>query len=122
MKKLKITSTLLALIAVLVSCGKMDDNYAQYLEKEKVYSPKITNLVAKSALKEVTLLWDNPVGDIARQIFIDYQDSTITTEGMIDSIRITNLEIKGYVFSVYTIDAYGNLSIPEPVNVFPNGE
>lgn len=116
--------TISALFAALLfaSCEKMDYNYAKYLETEKVYAPRIQNLVAKSALREVTLTWDNPAGSIAKQILIDYQDSTLTTENMIDSITINNLEIKGYVFSVYTIDAFGNFSIPTSINVFPNGE
>lgn len=124
MKINQIIKTILlgAIVLFSVGCDQMDYNYSEYLEKEKVYSPKVNNLVAKQALREVTLLWENPPGDIAKHIYIDYQDSTITTETMIDSITLTGLEIKGYEISVYTIDAFNNLSVPETVIAFPNGE
>lgn len=104
------------------SCDKMEDNYSKYLEEEKIYSPRISNLRAYSGLQTVSMAWDNPDGDIAKYIFIDYQDSTITTDELIDSITIENLLIKGYTIEVYTVDAYGNLSVPAAVNIFPNGE
>ena len=124
MKTKNILNTSFAIIVVILlfSCEKIEDSYAKYLESEKIYSPKVTNLIAKQALKEVTLIWENPAGNIAKKIFIDYQDSTITTETMIDSITITGLEIKGYEISVYTLDAFDNLSVPSMVIAFPNGE
>lgn len=124
MKTKNILKTLFlsALVIFITGCEQMDYNYNNYLESEKVYSPKVKNLELKQALQEVTLTWENPHGDIAKQIVIDYQDSTITTETLIDSITITGLEIKGYEISVYTMDAFNNLSIPETVIAFPNGE
>ena len=110
------------LIGGFSGCEKMEDNYSQYLEKEKVYSPKVTNLTAEEGLMEATLFWDNPVGGIARQIKVDYGDSIITSEEMIDSLKLTGLEIKGYDVSVYTLDSFGNVSVPETIQIFPNGE
>lgn len=122
MKLLKYTVLIAFVAFAMTDCEKMEDTYAQYLDDEKVYSPRIRNLEKKTGLKELTLFWDNPQGDIAKKIFIDYQDSTITTESMIDSILLSNLEIKGYIISVYTMDAFDNLSVPSTVTAFPNGE
>jgi hypothetical protein len=113
--------TIITLFILTGACKKMDYNYSEYLDEVNTYSPKVTNLEAKSMLKKVLLTWDNPDGDVAKSLLIDYQDSTISTETMIDSILITNLEIKGYTITVYTRDAYDNLSVPVSVTAFPNG-
>jgi hypothetical protein len=123
MKRSAIIYIILAIgVFTLPQCEKMDDNYSDYLEINKVYSPKVLNLHSIQGLKQVRLLWDNPEGDIAKKIFIDYTDSTITIDSMITSYHLTGLEIKGYDISVYTMDAYDNLSVPETISVFPNGE
>ena len=123
MKRKNITYPLLLLIALIsIQCTQMDDNYSSYLDDPAVYSPKVTNLNAISGLREVELMWDNPQGDVAKQIFIDYQDTTITIDSLVEYILITGLEIKGYDISVYTLDAFNNLSIPASISVFPNGE
>jgi hypothetical protein len=106
----------------LFSCTGMDDNYKQYLEKERVYSPKVSKLTAVVGLKTATLKWENPDSDIAKKILIDYQDDSILFESMVDSAVIDQLEIKGYNVSVYTIDAFNNYSIPTTIQIFPNGE
>ncbi|MCF8370058.1 MAG: DUF4998 domain-containing protein [Bacteroidales bacterium] len=123
MRKIFIYVLLIALTTFqFLSCAKMDDNYSDYLDINKVYSPKVTNLTKIPGLKQVRLKWDNPTGDIAKKIFIDYMDSTVTIDSMITSYHLTGLEIKGYDISVYTMDAFDNLSVPETVSVFPNGE
>ena len=116
------TYLILILGLVLGSCSKMEDNYSHYLEDTKVYSPKISSLTAEQGLKTATLSWENPEGDIAKSIFIDYQDDTVLVESMVDTYTINGLEIKGYTVSVYTIDAYGNYSVPTSIQIFPNGE
>lgn len=120
----KITNILIVFIALLSisGCSKMDDNYDEYLKKEKVYAPKISNLEAVVGLKTATLTWDNPEGDIAKMILVDYQDDTLKFETMVDSVVLEDLEIKGYDVSVYTIDAFNNHSIPVTIQIFPNGE
>ncbi|HYX09735.1 MAG TPA: DUF4998 domain-containing protein [Bacteroidales bacterium] len=109
-------------VLMLVSCDKMGDNFKQYLETEHVYAPKVSNLSASERLREATLYWDNPDGDIAKKIFIDYEDDSLLIDQMVDSAVITNLEIKGYTVSVYTIDAFDHRSVPVSITVFPNGE
>lgn len=115
-------SWIILMILLIDSCSKMDDNYAHYLNDATIYSPKVTNVQVKALLKEIILTWDNPAGDIAKKIQVSYQDSTIVSQNMIDSLHLKNLEIKGYTISIYTLDAFGNLSVPETVTAFPNGE
>lgn len=110
------------LISFFFSCEKMDDNYKEYLDRQKVYSPKINNLSADVGLKTATLYWENPEGEIAKKIFIDYKDDSLKYEQLVDSAVLDNLEIKGYDVSVYTIDAFNNYSVPVTIQIFPNGE
>lgn len=110
------------LLFLFTSCDKMEDNYAQYLAKEKIYPPKVMNLVAYEGLREVSLTWDIPSGDLAKKILVDYGDDSLLIETMVDSVHIGDLEIKGYNVSVYTLDEYNNRSVPESTTIFPNGE
>ena len=120
-KSIKILIALAAILNIS-GCSKMDDNYIDYLKMEKVYAPKISNLTAVVGLKTAMLTWDNPEGDIAKKILIDYQDDSLRFETMVDTAVLENLEIKGYDVSVYTIDAFNNYSIPVTIQIFPNGE
>lgn len=110
------------LFSISTGCEKMEDNYAKYLEEERIYPPRVTNLAAYEGLREVSLTWDNPAGNIARKILIDYGDDSLFYENMVDSVHIDSLEIKGYTVSVYTMDAFDNKSVPETISIFPNGE
>ena len=121
MKKMRTTYLFLLLLG-LMSCDKMEDNYTEYLNNERTYSPKVKHLVAETGLREVTLYWQNPEGDLAKKIQIDTGDEQLTFDEMIHTATLSGLEIRGYEISVYTLDAYGNLSVPETVQVFPNGE
>lgn len=122
--KQKIRKTILgsAILLLLSSCDKMEDNYMQYLEQEKIYPPKVTNLLVYEGLREVSLTWDNPAGSLAKKILVDYEDDSLLIENMVDSVYIGNLEIKGYNVSVYTLDEYNNKSVPETTTISPNGE
>ena len=72
MKKIKTIAYLILLVSI-AACSKMDDNYKQYLEMDRIYSPKISNLEAIVGLKKATLLWENPPGNIATKILVDYR-------------------------------------------------
>jgi hypothetical protein len=100
----------------------MDDNYKKYLDIQRVYSPKISNLSAVVGLRTATLKWNNPEGNIAKKILIDYQDDSLKFNTMVDSAFLDNLEIKGYTISVYTLDTFNNYSVPVSIQIFPNGE
>lgn len=121
MKKYKLVAFFLLLFFAF-GCEEMDNNYKVYLEDVQVYSPRVTDLVAAQGLKEVTLNWKNPAGNIAQKNAIMLEDSTIVIDSLVESYHLTNLEIRGYQVSVYTIDSHNNFSIPATINIFPNGE
>ena len=121
MKTIKIIGFLLVAL-FFGSCEEMDDNYKDYLTNVKVYSPRVTDLTVVSGLKEVTLYWKNPQGKIAVKNAIKLQDSTIVLDGLAETYKIENLEIKGYQVSVYTVDKFENYSVPATISIFPNGE
>ncbi len=121
MKTIKIT-TLILVLFVWFGCDSMDDNYKEYLTNVKVYSPRVTNLQVISGLKEVTLSWTNPQGKIAVKNVVKLQDSIIVLDGLTETYKLTNLEIKGYQVSVFTLDKFNNYSVPATINIFPNGE
>ncbi|MDD3077506.1 MAG: DUF4998 domain-containing protein [Paludibacter sp.] len=120
----RISCFLILLFSVLLTgCDSMEDNYVQYLEDTKIYSPKVTGLDAVVGLREATLLWKNPTGNIAVKNIILLNDSTIyPADTLVTTYKLTDLEIKGYTISVYTVDGAGNYSIPATINIFPNGE
>ncbi len=111
-----------SLVLFFTNCEGMDENYKDYLTEVKVYSPRVTDLKVASGLKEVTLSWKNPRGTIAVENAILLQDSLIKLNGLVESYKLQNLEIKGYAVSVYTIDKFGNFSVPAQTTIFPNGE
>jgi len=113
---------LFLLLLGLMSCQKMDYNYLQYIEKAKVYAPKISNLQADVGLRYAKLKWDNPQSSIAEKIVVNYQQDSILFDTMIDSCELKNLEIINYTIKVFVIDKYGNYSVPESIQIFPNGE
>ena len=124
----KMKKTIFGLIAsalMLAACDSMDSNYIDYLHNIKVYSPAITNLQHIDTYRMVALKWDNPQNDIIEHIKITWdigeKDTAVITPGIVDFYLMEDLEIRGYTISVYTIDKYGNLSVPSTVNAFPSG-
>ena len=121
MKTLKIIGTIV-IVLLLANCDRMEDNYKDYLNNVQTYSPKVTNLKAVAGLKEATITWTNPIGNIAVKNVINIQDSVIILDSMVESYKFTNLEIRGYQISVFTVDKFNNYSVPAIVSIFPNGE
>lgn len=121
MKTLKIVA--LTIIAFFMTyCNDMDDNYKNYLNDVEVYSPRVTDLTVVSGLREATLNWKNPQGKIAVKNVVKLQDSIIVLDKLTETYKLTNLQIKGYLVSVYTVDKFNNYSVPATVSIFPNGE
>jgi hypothetical protein len=122
MKKL-FAITVIAL--AFAACDSMDSNYTDYLHNIKVYSPAVYNLTHIDSFRTVDLSWTNPEGDVAQQIKIEWnlgdKDTTVVIPEMVDHYTIENMEVRGYDILVYTIDIYGNLSVPARVSVFPSG-
>jgi hypothetical protein len=121
MKTIKIIS-LIFTVLLFSNCEDMDANYKDYLTNVKVYSPRVTDLTVVSGLKEATLFWKNPLGKIAVKNVIKLQDSIIALDGLTETYKLTDLEIKGYQVSVYTLDKFDNYSVPATISIFPNGE
>ena len=110
-----------SLFVFLGACSEMDDNYEDYIS-HRMYSPKVENLTAENGYQTCTLRWSNPSGNLAKSIEISYDEEFISFDTMVDSAIISGLEVKGYTMQVFTIDAYGNTSVPAETYVFPNGE
>jgi len=121
MKTLKIIGTIIIAL-LLANCDRMEDNYKDYLKNVQTYSPRVTNLKAVAGLKEATITWTNPKGNIAVKNVINIQDSVIVLDSMVETYKFTKLQIKGYQISVYTVDKFNNYSVPAIVSIFPNGE
>lgn len=102
-----------------IACDSMEDNYIDYLKNVKEYSPKIQNLTKKESPHVVELFWNNPEGDLAVKIKIDTGENVVLLDEMVEYYKLENLEIKNYDISIYTIDKYGNLSVPERISAFP---
>lgn len=109
----------LALVSLtLVACKDMDDNYKQYLEDIPTYAPMVTDLKAESPeAGTLTLSWTLPKGNLAKKMQIIYKESTdvadtIDIPQLETSYTITDLKLQQYEFNVYTIDDFGNHSIP----------
>lgn len=117
---MKKTIFLLILACTLMACESMDANYSDYLKEVKQYSPRVTNLKADIPERgTIVLTWTNPIGDTAVKIKIDTGDNVYETNEMVNTYLLENLEVKGYTIAVYTIDRYGNLSVPTTVPAFP---
>lgn len=108
-------------LSLFNSCEKMEDTYSMY-QVETIYSPKVSGLWAQIGYKTATLSWTNPEGDLAKKILVSYDGQEMVFDEMISTITLNDLLIKGYEISVYTIDGFGNRSVPSNVYIFPSGE
>lgn len=120
--KLKLFGTLLAALAAAVgfiSCDNMDALYIQYLQEQN-YSGKISNLQGQSGTGRVILTWTNPEDQISKKIKIVYGDEMDrhekVFETLVDEASIDGLTSSAYEFTVYTMDAYDNLSVPVSIS------
>jgi hypothetical protein len=117
---------ILGIALALNACNSMDSNYRDYLLDVEHYSPCVRNLqVTIPALYTISLAWENPPGDVAQKIKIVWgteENESVTFNEMITGYTLENMEIKGYDISVYTIDRYGNLSIPITAVAFPGSQ
>ena len=101
------------------SCEDMDSNYREYLDNIPTYSPAVRNLRAVSPeLGNLTLMWDivdethliKSMRIVVKKTATDMR--TIEIPEVVTEYTVTGLELQGYEFEVFTIDGYGNLSIP----------
>lgn len=101
------------------SCEDMDSNYREYLDNIPTYSPAVRNLRAVSTQPgSLTLMWDivddthliKSMRIVVKKTSTDQR--TIDIPEVVTEYLVTDLELQGYEFEVFTIDGFGNLSIP----------
>lgn len=121
MKFKNIATSLFIIFLFAVGCESMDDNYKEYLG-EYNYSGKIQNLRVYPGFERVVLAWDNPKDQKSKSIKILYgvDEEVVTYDSMVDSVSIDGLtDGTGYEFTVYTLDAHNNVSVPVSLTAFP---
>ena len=101
------------------SCEDMDSNYKEYPDNIPTYSPAVRNLRAESPQPgDLKLMWDivDETHLIKSMRIVVKKTSTdkrsIDIPEVVTEYTVTGLELQGYEFEVFTIDGYGNLSIP----------
>lgn len=123
MKKMKycVTYLMIWMSVPFTGCTDMDENYKQYTN-EYDYSGKISNLRSYIGNERVILAWDNPNDQKSKTILIEYgiDKKQKTFESLVDSVVIDKLDSGvGYMFDVFTQDAFGNMSVPVSKTVLP---
>lgn len=122
--KSKIIILIISVIYIVgtTACDSMDDNYKQYLE-ETNYSGKVTQLQALAGNERILLKWENPKDQKSKKIKVVYGEDNQEKvfDSLVDSAMIDGLGLSSYVFNVYTMDVYGNLSIPVTISKSPYG-
>ena len=101
------------------SCEDMDSNYREYLDNIPTYAPAVRNLRAVSPEPgNLTLMWDivddthliKTMRIVVKKTATEKQ--VIEIPQVVTEYTVTGLELQGYEFEVFTIDDFGNLSIP----------
>ena len=115
----------LTLVAA-TSCKDMDDNYKEYLDNIPTYAPCVRNVQAVSPeAGSLTLMWElvdethliKSMRIVVRKTADDFYPIDIPE--VVTQYTVTNLELQGYDFDIYTIDGFGNFSIPVSVTKTP---
>ena len=120
MKKILYFLTIVVIAAVATtSCKDMDDNYKEYLEDIPTYSPPVRNLTAVSPeAGTLTLSWridDKSQRAKSIRILVKKTPTDVQTYDIPELVMeytVSGLDLQAYDFDVYTIDSFGNLSIP----------
>ena len=112
---------------VLSSCEDIYDKQAEF-EGEVVYPAKYDTIIGLIGFERVELdllkAGRIPSDQInlgkARQTRVEYDEEVITIESLVSYVNITGLEqSKLYRFKVYTIDEFGNESVPQEIALIP---
>ncbi|HLU94999.1 MAG TPA: hypothetical protein VKZ54_12770, partial [Membranihabitans sp.] len=110
-------------LMVLSSCEDIYDKQAEF-EGEVVYPAKYDTIIGLIGFERVELdllkAGRIPSDQInlgkARQTRIEYDEEVMTIESLVSYVNITGLEqSKLYRFKVYTIDEFGNESVPQEI-------
>jgi len=119
MKKIISILAIVCSVMMITACSDMDDNYREYLDNVPTYSPAVRNLKAVSPeAGSLTLSWTIvDETNLIKAIQIVAKKTATSTKtydinGVATEYTINGLDLQGYEFEVYTIDGFGNRSIP----------
>ncbi len=113
--------------ALLWSCESMYDKQEQF-EGEIIYPAKYDTVIGYIGYErvEIDLLKAGRVPSErinlgkAQKTRIEYDDQVITIDSLVSYVNITGLtQSKLYRFKIYTIDQYGNESVPQEIALIP---
>ena len=119
----------LLMLAAMVSCGKQDDVYKEFIvEGGRVYPAKVRDLESVSGFQRVILEWTKPFDPSLKtaKVFWDNYSKSMDLnyadfpDGNV-SVVISDLEDRSYTFDVVNYDAKGNQSLAEEISVTPFG-
>lgn len=126
----KIYVGLIAIVTLLASCKGMYDNLEQYAG-EIVYPAKFDTIVGFVGYEraEINLMKAGriPAKDIklgkASKTVIEYDDQQIVIDSLVSWVNVTGLtHPKLYRIRAFTLDEYGNKSVPQELAVIPYTE
>lgn len=119
--------SIIVLSALLSSCDDMYKSQAKY-EGEIVYPARFDTIVGHVGFERVELdlmkAGRIPSSQIkmgkAKKTIIEYDDQVMTIDSLVSYVNITGLTSnKLYRFKVYTIDEFGNKSVPQGIALIP---
>lgn len=114
-------------VLIITSCGKIYDNIEPYTG-EIVYPGKFDTIIGRVGYERVEIdlmkVGRIPSSQIklgkAVKTIVEYDDKVITIDTLASWINIKGLTMpKLYRFRVYTIDEYGNKSVPQEIALIP---
>ena len=116
-----------AYLILLSSCEDIYDKQAQF-EGEIVYPAKYDTIIGHIGFErvEIDLLKAGRIPSTqinlgkAQKTRIEYDEETITIDSLVSYVNITGLnQSKLYRFKIFTIDEFGNESVPQEIALIP---
>jgi len=127
MRRIILFSIIVLAATCMWSCEDMYDKQAQF-EGEIVYPARYDTVIGYVGFErvEIDLMKAGriPSSQIimgkAKKTRIEYDDQVITIDSLVSYVNITGLtQPKLYRFRIYTIDQYGNESVPQEIALIP---
>lgn len=114
-------------LLLMTACEDIYEKQAKY-EGEVVYPAKYDTIIGHIGFErvEIDLLKAGRISSSAINLGkatktkIEYNDEVITLDSLVSFVNITGLEqSKLYRFKIYTLDEYGNKSVPQEIALIP---
>jgi len=112
----------------IAACSKMTDNIDKYTAEERIYPGKyeIASVRIGYERVEIDLIRAGRVPSSmihlgsAISTVVEYDNKILYIDSLCSWVNITGLtEEKNYHFKIYTLDKYGNKSVPQEVSATP---